>query len=193
MSNVECRKTTSDLFVIRHSSFVIRHFPRRRLVALAQDPFGGGQPVQAPAAKPVEPPAEIKITNPRVQAMRRYQAEHAQPMGPGDDTLIDLKHAPVAKQYRESTAGARTSAKINWRSLHREFGSPVFLKIGGHPELAPEGKQLSDAVFEAARKQAEDPARLAEAIASYRIRPLRCATVPCPNFAVASRCGSRWR
>src|SRR5687768_18433713 len=128
---------------------LLLHAPLR-----AQDPFGGAQPAQ-PAAQPAQPPAEIKITNPLVQTLLDTTPDTPSEWVLAINTLIDLKHAPVAKQFVNRLLGANLNEE-QLDALHREYGTPALARIAAHPDLAPEGKQLADAVLMAASKQSQD-------------------------------------
>lgn len=135
------------------------------VAALAQDPFGAAAPPAGqPAAQPAPAPAEIKITNPLVQTLLETTPDTPSEWMLAINTLLDLKHAPVAKQFVNQLLAANLN-EDQLVALHREYGTPPFLRIAGQADLAPEGKQLADAVLAAASKQAQDPARLAQWIA----------------------------
>lgn len=140
------------------------------LAAQAQDPFGGAgkagekAPHEKAADAAAQPPAEIKITNPLVQTLLDTKPSTPSNWMLAINTLIDLKHAPVARQFVNSLLAANLSEE-QLVELHREYGSPTFLRIGAQPELAPEGQKLAELVLTAAAKQAQDPARLAQFIA----------------------------
>ena len=122
--------------------------------------FGGGQPAANPAAnqEPAAPPR--KITNPLVEALLETKPGTPSELVRAINTLIDLKHAFVAKEYVNQLLAANLNEE-QLASLAREFGTRTFLKLAVEKELQPEGKQLADAVLAAYSAQVRDPQRIA--------------------------------
>lgn len=126
---------------------------------------GTAKPAEAkaasPAAKPADSPrAPAKPSDPVVQAIL------ATPPGTPAErirvavALADLKHPELARQQLAEVLRANLDAD-QMVSLGEELGSAVFLKLASRADLAPEGRQLADAVLNARGAALRDPARIA--------------------------------
>jgi CheY-like chemotaxis protein len=140
------------------------------------DPFGGG--AAQPMADPKKGPAEIEI--PRAESAVILQLRDSNPKTA--DELIRAASAVLAfgrpdecKRYLEKfIAGKFPEAELG--ELPGKHGTVFFLEIASNPKLQPEGKLVADQVLLAARKVAEDPARLAGLV----------KTLSDPNYEAAS-------
>lgn len=129
---------------------------------------GGAKPAEAKAApeeaKPGQPTAPAKPQDPVVQAILA-----SPPTTPAERVrvalaLADLKHPEIGRQLLAEVLKANLDAD-SVLSLGEELGSVVFLKLASRAELAPEGRQLADAVLKARSAALRDPARIARWIA----------------------------
>ena len=103
---------------------------------------------------PVEPDspgvAAILATGPATSAEKVRAAK----------ILAGFDRPDLAKRFLSEVLAANLD-QDQLVSLHAQLGAPVFVELAGRPELAPEGKQLADAVLDAARTVRQDAARLA--------------------------------
>lgn len=113
-------------------------------------------PVPVPVPVPVEPVesdspgvAAILATAPRTPAEKVRAAK----------ILTGFDRPDLAKRFLSEVLAANLD-QDQLVSLHAQLGAPVFVELTGRPELAPEGKQLADAVLEAVRTVRQDTARL---------------------------------
>lgn len=135
------------------------------------DPFGGGavQP-QAPAdpKKGANDPADPTADLPKAESVVILQLRDSNPKTA--DQLIRAASAVLAfgrpdecKRYLDKFVTGKFP-EADLVDLPGKYGTSFFLDISANPKLQPEGKQVSDQVLLAARKFAEDPARLAELV-----------------------------
>lgn len=99
------------------------------------------------------------------------------PMSPGVAAIVATKPSTPAEQVRAAKilAGldrpdlakqlltlvlAANLDQSQLFALEQQFGAPLFVNLSVRPELAPEGKQLADAVLQAAQAVLQDSARL---------------------------------
>jgi hypothetical protein len=80
--------------------------------------------------------------------------------------LADLERPDLARQFLKQVIDAFAGLDEAGRSaalvgLEERFGSPVFTEMAARADLAPEARQLNDAVLSAVRRHVQDPARLA--------------------------------
>lgn len=130
-------------------------------VVAADVPIAWGQEAK-PKAK-VAVPATPEPEDPAVQAVLE-----SRPSSPAEwidvaTSLARLGKPELAKSFLQKVLGARLSPQ-QLTALGERLGPAVFLDIGGRPELAPEGRQVADAVIAALDAQARDPQRLADLI-----------------------------
>jgi CheY-like chemotaxis protein len=109
----------------------------------AQEPAA---PVPAPMAPGV---AAIMATKPATPAEKVRAAK----------ILAGLDRPDLAKQMLAEVLAANLDQQQLFE-LDQQFGAPLFVRFSALPQLAPEGKQLADAVLQAARAVLEDSARL---------------------------------
>jgi CheY-like chemotaxis protein len=74
--------------------------------------------------------------------------------------LADLQRPDLAKKFLKRVLDAKLDGK-QLAALEAEFGSAMFVSMAVSADLSPEGKQVADAVLQAAEKELTDPQRLA--------------------------------
>ncbi len=74
--------------------------------------------------------------------------------------LADLGRPDLARPLLKQALDAKLDA-AQLADLGAEFGSPMFAEMAMRADLAPEGRQLADAVLQAVKQRIEDPQRLA--------------------------------
>jgi CheY-like chemotaxis protein len=141
----------------------MRILPTLLLVALIAAPNHTFAQQAEPPAAAEQPPAPPPITDPLVKALLETKPSTPAEMVQAIETLINLKHDAVAKQYVNQLLAANLD-RDQMAALARQFGTPTFLRLSTRESLQPEGRQLADAVLGAYAEQARDPARLAELI-----------------------------
>ncbi len=77
--------------------------------------------------------------------------------------LADLGRPELGKRFLKEVIDTKPNQQ-QLAELAGQFGSPMFVNLAGRKDLAPEARQLSDAVLVAANRQLRDPKRLADAI-----------------------------
>lgn len=116
-----------------------------------------GEAASAEPAIPNTPGVEaILATNPTTPPERVRAAK----------ILADLERPDLARQFLGQVIDALAGLDEAGRSaalvgLEERFGSTVFTEMASRADLAPEARQLSDAVLEAVRRHVQDPVRLA--------------------------------
>ena len=93
--------------------------------------------------------AAIMATNPSTPAEQVRAAK----------ILAGLDRPDLAKRLLMQVLAAKLD-QAQLLALEQQFGAPLFVNIAVRPELAPEGKQLADAVLQAAQAVRQDSARL---------------------------------
>jgi CheY-like chemotaxis protein len=73
--------------------------------------------------------------------------------------LAGLDRPDLAKRFLMQVLAANLD-QAQLFALEQHFGAPLFVNLSVRPELAPEGKQLADAVLQAAQAVLQDSARL---------------------------------
>jgi len=102
---------------------------------------------------------DSKRPDPIVEAIRDSNPQTARELAHAARILLDARRDADCKAYLKQLAelGADDAGLAD---LHREFGPAFFLSLARREELAPEGPALAEQVLAAARRVAEDPARL---------------------------------
>ena len=118
------------------------------------------QPEDAPLV-PVEP------DSPAVAAVLSTKPTSPDEMTRAAKTLADLDRPDLAKAFLKKVLGAGLDER-QLAALQARFGSAMFVSMAARGDLAPEGKQLAEAVLVAANRQKEDPARLTALIEQLR-------------------------
>ena len=73
--------------------------------------------------------------------------------------LVDLDRPDLAKGFLKQVLGANLDQQ-QLVALEEFFGAAVFTEMASRADLAPEARQLSDAVLTAVSRHVQDPARL---------------------------------
>lgn len=103
-----------------------------------------------PAPEPMTPGvAAIMATKPSTPAEQVRAAK----------ILAGLDRPDLAKQLLTQVLAANLD-QAQLFALEQRFGAPLFVNLSVRPELEPEGKQLADAVLDAAQAVLQDSARL---------------------------------
>ena len=107
---------------------------------------------QSEAARPVE-------SDPVVEAILA-----SEPTTPGEVlqaavSLLDLSRPPFAQAYLKKLIESKPEAGV-LVGLHQQFGSSLCVRLSRDERIQPEGRQLADAVLEAADRFARDPAHI---------------------------------
>ena len=131
---------------------------------------------RAPAKRTARPKAEAIVGDPAVEAG----------LGSGSTTpgewvreaniLAGLGRPDLAKGYLQRVLKAKLKQK-ELAALANRFGSAMFTELARRDNLAPEAKQLSDAVLAAANRELQDRKRVVGLVAK----------LPDPSVAVRSR------
>jgi DNA-directed RNA polymerase subunit K/omega len=130
------------------------------------DPFGDGE-AQPAAADPKKGTGEAaKLLQPEsavILQLRESDPKTADQLIRAASAVLDFGRPDECKRYLEKfVAGKFPEADLV--DLPGKYGTSFFLELAANPKLQPEGKQVSDQVLLAARKFAENPARLAELV-----------------------------
>ena len=103
-----------------------------------------------PAPEPMTPGvAAVMATKPSTPAEQVRAAK----------IVAGLDRPDLAKQLLSQVLAANLD-QAQLFALEQHFGAPLFVNLSVRPELAPEGKQLADAVLAAAQAMLQDSARL---------------------------------
>lgn len=145
-------------------------------LAWAQAPKGNaasGKSAGKPAALDEEPRAEerkkpaaveelvpVALPDPAVDAILQTKPSTAVELARAAKALADLNRPDLARQYLKKLIEANLDSKA-LSALSDEFGPAMFANLGSRRELAPEGKQVADAVLDAKIHQLQDPQRVA--------------------------------
>lgn len=110
-------------------------------------------------------PADVKITIAPPEDSGVKVVLEAKPTTPIDlarsaKTLADLQRADLAKPLLKKLLDAKLDQK-QMAALEEQLGSALFVSLGTRADLAPEGKQVADAVLAATQNELVDPQRLA--------------------------------
>lgn len=120
------------------------------IVAAAQGALAQAPATPAPAPTPMSAPvAAIMATKPSTPAEQVRAAK----------ILAGLDRPDLAKRFLAQVLAANLD-QAQLFALEQHFGSPLFVNLSVRPELAPEGKQMADAVLQAAQAVLQDSARL---------------------------------
>jgi CheY-like chemotaxis protein len=125
------------------------------------DPFGGGGAPPAARPKSDDPPADVI---PQAEPLVLQQIRESNPIAA--DQLIEA--AAAVLRYGRPDECKRYLTKFlagkfpedDLAALPAKHGSAFFLELSTHDKLQPEGAQVATQVLTAARKAAENPARL---------------------------------
>lgn len=77
--------------------------------------------------------------------------------------MMGIGRLDQTKLYLGTLLAANLPAQ-DLAEINRRFGSAMFIELGRDPSYAPEGRQLAEAVFGAAKQQAEDQNRIGQLI-----------------------------
>lgn len=132
------------------------------------DPFGGGavQP-QAPA-DPKKKGAADTADFPMAESIVILQLRESNPKTADQliraaSAVLDFGRPDECKRYLEKFVASKFP-EADLIDLPTKHGTSFFLEISLNAKVQPEGAQVADQVLLAARKFAEDPARLAELV-----------------------------
>ncbi len=110
--------------------------------------------------------AAIRATNPTTPAEQVRAAK----------ILAGLDRPDLAKQLLMQVLAANLDQDQLF-ALEQHFGAPLFVNLATRPELAPEGKQLADAVLQAAQAVLQDSARLDNLVRQLSVADTRTAAM----------------
>ncbi len=140
------------------------------------NPFGG-PPATAPtdpAAAPADPAA---VSNdPIATAIRESNPTSPRELAQAVQILLDAKQWSECRIYLQQLAASGAGDQV-WADVHREFGTALFLRLTRTKELDPEGAALAETVLSAARRVAEDPARIDALINDLRDPALQARAI----------------
>ncbi len=115
-----------------------------------------------PVANPNPAPTDEQVAHPEDTAVATILA--ANPLTPRERVraaivLLKLGRVDLAKQMLQKVVSSPLDP-VTLNALHQEFGSAPFFEFASRPDLAPEGGQLAQLVFDAVRQFRTDPSRL---------------------------------
>lgn len=132
----------------------------------AAKPKAKPRPSDADGRSPAKPTAILdaaEANDPSVQAVLDSKPSTPEEWIDVAKSLARLGKPKLAKPFLQKVLAAKLPPK-QLAALGERLGPAVFLDIGGRPELAPEGRQVADAVIAAMDSQSRDPQRLADLI-----------------------------
>jgi len=149
-----------------HTLQSISFFPRAVrtgwLIALATAIACGPAWAQEEDAVPYSPPED-----PAVQAVLESNPTTPTELTRAAKILVGLQRPDLAKGFLQKVLAAGLDQK-QLAALQAQLGSTVFVQMASRDDLAPEGRQLAEAVLTAANIEAADPARLAQLVKQLR-------------------------
>jgi CheY-like chemotaxis protein len=122
------------------------------LLAIFLQGFAWSQEAELPEREDTAVTAVLK-TNPTTPAAMTRAAK----------ILADLQRPDLAKQFLQKVLGAKLNQK-QLAALEEEFGSALFTELGAREDLAPEGRQLAEAVLAAVSAELRDPKRIEQLV-----------------------------
>ena len=128
--------------------------PAARAKPAAEEPAG----VEAAADGAALP--QITTEDPAVRAVLQTKPTTPPELTRAGSLLADLDRPDLAKPLFKQVLDAGLS-RDQLADLDEQLGSPLFVRLVGREDLAPEGRLLADAVLRAAAARAEDPQRIA--------------------------------
>lgn len=130
-------------------------------MAQAQAPAPPPVPVQAQTPARAQTPSvpEPGPVNPAVAAVMATKPSTPAEQVRAAKILAGLDRPDLAKQLLGQVLAANLD-QDQLLALEQQFGSPLFVNLSIRPELAPEGKQLADAVLQAAKAVRQDSTRI---------------------------------
>ena len=127
--------------------------------------LGLGAPVWAQERAPEdETPVMDDTEDPAIEAVLQSEPSTAAEKIRAARILADLGRPELGKRFLKEVLDTKPNQQ-QLAELAGQFGSPMFVNLAARKELAPEARQLADAVLVAAHRQLRDPKRLADAIA----------------------------
>jgi hypothetical protein len=133
-----------------------------------EEPFGGAAPPKAAAAAKGKAGKEAAETAPQALPLALRLLEESKPSQPAE--LV--RAAAVALEHQRPDIARNYLQRLLSEAPSDEALAPLAVKLAdlllhfaASPDLQPLGQQIADRVFAAARRQAQDPSRLAQAIA----------------------------
>ncbi len=118
-----------------------------------------GDAVKKKPAKKVDLPP-VTLPDPAVEAVLATKPSTPSELVRAGKALADLRRPDLAREHFKRALDAGLDPKA-LAALADEFGPAMFAAIALRKELAPEGKQMADAVLGAKIQQLQDPKRLA--------------------------------
>jgi uncharacterized protein YjeT (DUF2065 family) len=106
---------------------------------------------------------KVKVDTPEVQAILETHPRTPADWARAAKIMVDLERPDLAKGFLQQILRAGLD-RTQLAALGEQYGTAMFLSMTRNKELAPEAKQLADAVLTATREYLEDPRRLAELI-----------------------------
>jgi len=111
------------------------------------------------AAKKVELPP-VTVPDPAVEAILETKPSTPSELVRAGKALAGFHRPDLARQQFKRVLDAKLDPKA-LAALCDEFGPATFSEIASRKELAPEGKQMAEAILSAKTQQLQDPQRLA--------------------------------
>ncbi|MBI1903333.1 MAG: hypothetical protein HYS13_19705, partial [Planctomycetia bacterium] len=124
-------------------------------VSLARD--NAAQPPAPAAQQPPPPPA---ITDPLVREVLATNPTAPEDLVVAIRTLINLKHAAVARPYAKALLDAPMDDEAMFK-LVQKLGSSPLMQMAAARDVQPEGRDAARKILEGAERYATDPNRLA--------------------------------
>ena len=118
-----------------------------------------GQQPQA-ELKPAEPAAPIIPDDPVVRAVIESRPRTPAELIRAADTLARLDQAELGRSFLKQWLGLPEVPDEAKADLVRQFGNAFLIRLATDAQLAPEGRQVADAIFQGADAYARDPQRL---------------------------------
>ncbi len=138
--------------------------PTRAWLWIVLTILGLGAPVWAQEAAPEdETPVVDETDDLAVTAVLQSEPSTAAEKIRAARILADLGRPKLGKRLLKEVIDTKPNQQ-QLAELAGQFGSPMFVDLAGRDDLAPEARQLADAVLVAAGRQLRDPKRLANSI-----------------------------
>jgi len=114
------------------------------------------------AAEKVELPS-VTVPDPAVEAILETKPSTPSELVRAGKALAGFRRPDLAREHFKRVLDAALDAKA-LAALCDEFGPATFAEIASRRDLAPEGKQMAEAILSAKTQQLRDPQRLASLI-----------------------------
>lgn len=133
--------------------------PKGKTAAAGHNASDEGAQGAKDAAKAVALPL-VTVPDPAVEAILETKPSTPSELVRAGKALAGFRRPDLARQHFKRVLDAGLDPKA-LAALCDEFGPATFSEIASRQDLAPEGKQLADAILAAKTRQLQDPQRLA--------------------------------